>query len=531
MMKTALETGRFRLAGVLVLMAAAACFLWLEFRLRNPYVDNNDTFRYLSNGFSLLETRHQYFRLEKYTDFSGHIEIHRLASYPNQLYAIAVAGLSKGFSALERHLVVWPIFIINIFSTVIGFGFLVFLFRRFLPPRDVWLGLAILLLHSLLMTSLTRPLTDAPGWCCAMGLFWLAVSRPASPWTLGVWLGASLLMRMQLIVLLPFLIALRYPHAGFRDGLIRFLKAAAVMAGVVLLFEVGMKLYMRIPPGTGGDNAFGNATFYVREQIRFVTNYGSLRAAAANFGRSLAALVHPFAIETIGLFVPFSIFVWAGRGESDPVARKQVRLLWGAAVAWSLLPLLLYASENNPVPPARYQIVAIPFYLLTALYGLNQLPRFKGKTVVQGGGKVLLLVLALAGCLEFARQPDMEKKPYFTDVREIFSDFERLPAILASHGMPTNGVYAVKPDMQAFLPACRMIGLPAQPEFAQGARNRELDGIITVARYGKSMNSRDPGIHGWKSRNGTIVDDKGVRFVRVFYGRGNGGLLIYKRAP
>lgn len=530
-MKSPEETGRIRAAGALVLIAVAACFFWFEFRLRNPYVDSQDTVYYLANGFSLMETRHPFFGVEKFTDFSNHIEIHRLVAYPNQLYALVVSGLSKGVSAIEGRLVVWPVFIINIVSTMAGFGFLFLLFRRFLPPRDVWLGLTMLMVHCLLMTSLTRPLTDAPGWCCALGLLWLAVSRPVSPWALGACVGAALLMRMQLILLLPFLIALRYPQAGFRDFSIGFLKAAGVMAGVVLLFELGMKLYVRLPPGAGGDNVFGNATYYVREQIRFVTDFGSLRAAAVNFGGSLAALVHPYALETIGLFFPLSLVVWAGRDEPGPAAGKQVRLLWGAAVAWSLLPLLLYASENNPVPSPRYQIVSIPLYLLTALYGLNRLPAFSGKRVVVAGVKVSLAAMALAGGLVFALQPDMGKRPYFKNVAEIYEDFENLPAILARHGMPANGVYVVKPDMQAFLPASRRIELPDQSDFSAGARNREVDGIITVARFAKGLNTSEPAIHRWKIRNDTIEDDQGVRFVRVYCGRGNRGLLIYKREP
>jgi hypothetical protein len=331
-------------------------------------------------------------------------------------------------------------------------------------------------------------------------------------------------------VLLPFLVRLCRLHGSARDYWTGFLKAAAALAGVVMLFEAAMKLYMRIPPGAMFASAYGNVTYYVEDYVKFIAHFGSLRGAAAKFGRSLLELVRPVCDQSIGLLLPLSLAVWARRAET--AADKQVRILWWAAVVWTLLPLLLYTSENNFPPVGRYQIVAIPLYLLAVLYGLARLPRLAGKPAVRVGMKGLLVVLTMAGCLTFIRYTGFRKEPYFGSVREIYADFEELPRRLTALKMPMDGAYMARVPLDVFLPDSRTVELPPKSVFSAGGRNRGLDGIILFVNKKDLLNPekvvRRNGKRGY-GLSSVIRDEKGVRFGRVYAGREKGGLAVYRR--
>lgn len=70
-MKAPVRTGGFRSMAGVAITVLLTVFLWREFRLRNPIVDRSDTFRYLTNGLSLWETRHPLSALEPYVDFAA----------------------------------------------------------------------------------------------------------------------------------------------------------------------------------------------------------------------------------------------------------------------------------------------------------------------------------------------------------------------------------------------------------------------------------------------------------------------------
>jgi hypothetical protein len=500
----------------LLLTAVLSALLWYEFRLRNPTVDSNDTFRYLANGLSLLENRHPYVQAPVYSEFNDRLQPRRLVAYPNQLYSLTIGGLIETFSAATGRFVLWPIWIPGIVATALGFCFLYLLFSRFLPEPDVWLGLGLLGFHVLLMASLTRPLSDAVGWCLTMGLFWAAV-RPVSPWALGAALGAAVLFRLQLVIFFPFLVVLSLPGAGGRCRWMAGVKAAAAAGAVVLLFEAAMHFYIRIPPGAGYEESFGSATYYLKEWAGFVAQFGSLTRAFGTFVKSATALFLPVGVETIGLALLLSCLVWT-RASGDG-RRNQARLLWLAAAAGTLLPLLLYASENNPATAGRYQIYSIPLFVLTALVGLNGLASFSGRPLVVAGLKVLLALLTAAGCVRFVQEAAYKRHERAPSLRSIYADLEILPRILAGLDMPADGLYLCKPTLQSFLPDARLVILPDRGAFAEGPRNHEFDGIITIARHKKD----------WVKPTPVVEDDRGVRFVRVYAGRGENNLLIYKR--
>ena len=509
---------RVRLSAALMLVAVLSFFLWWEFRLRTPVFTISDTYRYLANGLSLLDARHPFVEPQPYAEFSNHAAAPlRVAAYPNQLYSLSIAGLIRIASAHEGRLVLWPIWIPDMAATVIGFCFLFLLFRHFLPEPDVWLGMAVLGFHSLLMASLIHPLADAAGWCFAMALFWFAICRSGSPWALGAAFGLALLFRLQLLILFPFILALAQRSSCPRKVLTGSLKATAAMIVVVLLFEGGMKLYVQLPPGADGDSTFGSATFYVRDFSIFIAQYGRIPRALDNFAGSLLALFRPVDCRAIGLPLLLSLAVWWGK--NDTLLQKQARLLWMAAFAGSLLPLLVYASENNPVPQPRYQIYSIPVYVLVALFSLNRLGALFAKRYLCITLKGLLVILTVAGCVKFTGQSGLSRPPVYGSLEDVFAELENLPHLLVQRNMPPDGRYLVKATMQAFLPNSHEVLLPAIPEFRTGQRNHELDGLI-LRRKGD-----------WRRIGPVIEDDRGVRFLRVYAGSGKGELLIYKREP
>jgi hypothetical protein len=502
----------------LLLVFFLSGLLWWVFRYQNVRVDASDLFRYMDNGVSLLEKRHPLFALERYETFSKGIETHSLATYPNQLYSLTIASLSRVFSFVSGRNVVWPVIIPNVLAAMLGFCFVFLLFRQLLPPADVWLGMAVLGVHSLLMMCLSRPLSDGVGWCFAVGLFWFAICRPAAPWMLGVWLGVGMLFRMQLLVLLPFLIFLRFPGMTFRQSRRPFIAMAASAAGVLLLFEAAMKLYVRVPDGLAPVDSFGNGTYYVRDIVDFLRHYGSLGAAFTNFTSSLVTLAHPFLRESIGLALPLSLFIWArSRPEDDD--QKRIRLLWIAALVWTLLPLLIFASAQNAKPLDRYQIVAIPLYVLTALYGLN---RLSVKGFFPAAIKIILVAATLAGTIGFQRSQANRDADKIRRLDLLYSDFENLPQILESCDMPANGTYLVEHTLWVFLPQSRLIHLPARSVFRKGKWNHQLDGIILVNHPFKFLGQ------GFSSGE-WLQDTQGVRFQCVYGVPGKSRLIIFKR--
>jgi hypothetical protein len=295
------------------------------------------------------------------------------------------------------------------------------------------------------------------------------------------------------------------------------LKACAAAGCVLLAFEAVMHFYVRVPEGVARAETLGNASFYANDMRRLFSNFGNLKGAVLKVARVLGRLLNPISAETIGLAWLLSLGVWLYKPVTVP--QKQARTLWLAAVCGTLLPLLVYGSENQVIPPNRYQIYSIPFFMLTAFAALNHWPAFSGNKIVRLGLRSLLVVLAAVALVSFGRQRAMLGKPYYAGLHAIYADFENLPQLLRRLNMPADGVYLVKPTLQAFLPDSRMIRLPAQDDFKAGARNQELDGIITKAKRQKR----------WETFGPVVEDDRGVRFVRVYAGRGNGGLLIYKR--
>lgn len=216
--------------------------------------------------------------------------------------------------------------------------------------------------------------------------------------------------------------------------------------------------------------------------------------------------------------------MWA-RG-ADTTRGKQIRILWGAAIFWTLFPLLLYASPNNFTPASCYQIVAIPLYLLATIFGLNRLPRFPGRMGAIAALKALMVALTLAGGVAFARQGEHREGRVYSRIQDIYAEFEELPVILTGLDMPVQGVYAVRATLHAFLPESRMIEMPSRSAFVAGTRNHELDGLIMTTRIGGNGILR---VKGWGKIEPVIADNRGVRFCRVYTTQSNSPLIIYRR--
>ncbi len=511
------QWSRLRLSVGLILVAILSFILWLEFRLITPHSDEGDTYRYIANGLSLLNSRHPFVEAQSYDEFSNRaVSPIRMASYPNQLYSLSIASLIRSVSAYEGRFALWPIWIPSLAATVIGFCFLYLLFCRFLPEPDAWLGLAVLGFHVLLMTTLARPLSDAVCWCFTMSLFWLAICRPGSTWTLGAVFGVALLFRLQVMIMFPFLLVLAQPSSCRRKLLTASLKAATSMVAVVLFFEGGLRLYVALPPGTSSDNAFGTATYYVRDLLKFIDHFGSIPQALQNFGVSLLALFRPIDRSAIGLSLILSMAVWWGR--NDTLLQKQARIIWLAAFTGTLLPLLTYASENNPVAAPRYQIYSIPFYVLVALFSLNRLQLLFRKRTIFFALKSILVVLTMTGCVVFAPPLALRSKLVYGSMRNVYTTCERLPQLLTQNDLPRDGRYLVGTTLAAFLPDSQQVSHPTLAKFKKGQRNHELDGLIIKRQK------------DWSTIGSVIEDDRGVRFLRVYSG-GDGDWLIYKREP
>lgn len=504
-------------AGLLAVMLLSV-WVWREYRVRYIRVESSDNFNYLAYGRALIESRHPNFEPWEYEDFSKGVEIPKLAVYPNQLYALSAAGLCKAFAVPPATFALWPLWGLNILATAAGFGFLFLLFRRFLPEREVWLATGLLWISPLLMVALVRPFSDVAGWCLAMGLLWLAASRRGSPWMLGALFGAAVLFRLQLLYLLPFLIRLRQPEGALKRLVVPFLKACAAAGVVLLVFEAAMRIYVRAPEGALRGDALGNASYYADDMRFLFSNFGNWGGAFSKAGMGLARLLNPVSGDGLGLAWLLSLGVWLRRPAT--AAQKQVRTLWLAAVCGTVLPLLMYASVNHVAPPARYQIYSIPLYVLTALVVLNAAAdgvRTRGFRIALG----CLPVVVLAGLslVALREKKGLQGRPRHAGLHAVYADYENFPQLLARLNMPANGLYLVKPTLEAVLPRCRMILRPSQSEFNRGARNDELDGIICRAR-GKAI---------WDDEAPVIEDDRGVRFERVYVGRGTDRLLIYKR--